>query len=214
MAQACEYPALTLGGMMMIGVFVPTSQLVAASATSTANVIVWFLCNESSADAFNLPSPGTVTGVLHDRTMNTRNFRLLLLAASCAARGAMGQGADTTITIRALSSTLEFVPSRIALKAGTRVRLRFQNEGTYPHNFVLPLKDDDIDDLAAAAVQAGEDGFVPQAMRSKLIAFTRMVGPNETGEVTFIVPSPGSYTYLCLFPGHAATMLGTLRSLK
>ncbi|MEK7402594.1 MAG: plastocyanin/azurin family copper-binding protein [Gemmatimonadota bacterium] len=65
------------------------------------------------------------------------------------------------------------------------------NEGTLPHNFVLPKSDDDSDQVAVAAYQAG-----------------------ETVEVDFVVPAPGSYTYVCVFPGHAASMLGALRSLK
>jgi azurin len=121
---------------------------------------------------------------------------------------------DTTITVRAISSTLEFVPARISLKTGTKLKLRFVNEGTLPHNFVLPKSDDDIDAMAVAAYQAGEHGFVPPDTRDKLIAFTRLASPGETVEVEFVVPAPGSYTYICLFPGHAANMLGTLRSLK
>src|SRR5690349_1223247 len=72
---------------------------------------------------------------------------------------------DTTITIKANGSTLEFVPDRIAVKAGTRLTLHFVNEGTYAHSVVVPKKDDDIDALAEAAVNAGESGFVPMAMK-------------------------------------------------
>jgi uncharacterized cupredoxin-like copper-binding protein len=41
---------------------------------------------------------------------------------------------------------------------------------------------------------------------------TTLVGPGETAEVTFKVPSaPGSYTFLCSFPGHfVAGMKGML----
>lgn len=128
--------------------------------------------------------------------------------------GLVSAQADTTITIRALSSTLEFVPARISVKTGLRVRLRFVNEGTLPHNFVLPKTDDDIDLLAPAAYAAAETGFVPAEFRDRLIAFTRLASPGETVEVTFVVPPPGEYTYVCLFPGHYASMLGTLRALR
>ena len=131
----------------------------------------------------------------------------LAMAAPAAAQ-------DTTITIRALSSTLEFVPDRISIKAGTRLRLRFVNEGTLPHNFVIPKSDDDVDALALAAYQAGEHGFVPPDWRPKLIAWSRLASPGETVEVQFVVPAAGTYTYICVFPGHAASMLGTLRSLR
>jgi plastocyanin len=124
------------------------------------------------------------------------------------------QGADTTITIRASGSTLEFTPTRVSAKAGTRVRLRFVNEGTLPHNVVVPQSDDDIDALVLAAYQAAETGYVPLGMKDKLVGWTALASPGESVEVTFVVPPAGEYTYLCLFPGHSNSMLGTLRALK
>lgn len=120
---------------------------------------------------------------------------------------------DTVVTIEASSSTLEFDPPTLALKQGTQVRLRFVNTGTLPHNFVLVRDEADIDALAAAAMKQGGD-YVPAALKDKLIAWTVLASPGETVEVTFTVPPPGSYTYVCLMSGHAVSMLGTLRSLR
>jgi len=131
-----------------------------------------------------------------------------------SAMPAVGQGADTTITIRASGSTLEFTPTRVSAKAGTRLRLRFVNDGTLPHNLVVPKSDDDIDALALAAYQAGETGYVPMDLKAKLIGFTTLASPGETVEVSFVVPAAGEYTYVCLFPGHSNSMLGTLRALR
>jgi len=131
-----------------------------------------------------------------------------------SAMPAVGQGADTTITIRASGSTLEFTPTRVSAKAGTRLRLRFVNDGTLPHNLVVPKSDDDIDALALAAYQAGETGYVPMDLKAKLIGFTSLASPGETVEVSFVVPAAGEYTYVCLFPGHSNSMLGTLRALR
>jgi plastocyanin len=122
--------------------------------------------------------------------------------------------ADTTITIRASSSTLEFNPTRVSAKAGTRVRIRLVNDGTLPHNFVVPKKDDDIDALAIAAYDAAGTGYVPTSMKDKLVGWTALASPGESVEATFVVPEAGEYTYVCLFPGHANSMLGTLRALK
>ena len=143
----------------------------------------------------------------------------VLVAAAVAVEGpkelpGAGQGADTTITIRAAGSTLEFTPTRVSAKAGTRVRIRFVNEGTLPHNVVLPKSDDDIDALALAAYKAGETGYVPMELKEKLVGFTALASPGESVEMTFVVPAAGEYTYVCLFPGHANSMLGTLRALK
>lgn len=120
---------------------------------------------------------------------------------------------DTTITIRASSSTLEFDPPAIAVKHGARLRLRLVNTGTLPHNIVLVKNEDDIDALAAAASKAG-GSYVPVAEKDKLIAYTTLASPGQTVEVTFVVPPPGVYTYVCMMSGHANSMLGTLRSLR
>jgi plastocyanin len=127
---------------------------------------------------------------------------------------AMSQGADTTITIRAASSTLEFAPTRVSARAGSRVRIRFVNDGTLPHNLVVPKTDDDIDALSLAAYQAGETGYVPLDMKDKLVGWTTLASPGQSVEVIFVVPAAGEYTYVCLFPGHSNSMLGTLRALK
>ena len=120
---------------------------------------------------------------------------------------------DTTIIVRAASSSLEFIPATLVVKQGKRVTLRFENTGgTLPHNFVLVKDEDDIDALAMAAMQEGGD-YVPKHMKEKLLAFTALASPGQTVEVTFVAPPPGAYTYVCLVSGHAGMMLGTLRVL-
>lgn len=136
----------------------------------------------------------------------------MMLRASGALMAAVSSvclAQDTTITIKAASSSLEFIPASITVKQGTRVKLRLVNEGTLPHNFVLPKNEDDIDALAMAAMAEGGD-YVPDDMKDELIAFTALASPGQTVEVTFIAPPAGSYTYVCLMSGHAAMMLGTL----
>src|SRR6187549_2255756 len=92
------------------------------------------------------------------------------------------QGADTTITIRASSSTLEFLPPRVSAKAGTRLRIRFVNDGSLPHNVVVPKSDGDIDALVLAAYAAGETNYVPMAMKDKLVGWTSLASPGESVE--------------------------------
>jgi uncharacterized cupredoxin-like copper-binding protein len=124
-----------------------------------------------------------------------------------------GIPADTTVTIKAATSTLEFEPGLISAKAGTKLRLVFVNSGTLPHNFVLAKTEEDIDDLAPAAMQAGGD-YVPLNMKDKMLAYTKLASPGDTVEVTFTVPPAGTYTFVCLMSGHATMMVGKLRSLR
>ena len=147
---------------------------------------------------------GVVTALMAGVMLSTSNQRQVLAQSAV----------DTTITIRASGSTLEFTPMRVSARAGTRLRIRFINDGTLPHNLVVPKSDDDIDTLALSAYQAAETGYVPMDLTSKLLGWTTLASPGQSVETTFVVPAAGEYTYICLFPGHSNSMLGTLRALK
>lgn len=134
--------------------------------------------------------------------------------ASAQEAGAAEAPADTVVEISAEGSALEFTPDRISFPAGTRVTLRFVNHGTLPHNLVLLRDDAALDAMAKDAYEAASTGYVPEGYEDDVAVYTPLLSPDETVEVTFEVPEPGLYTYVCLFPGHANMMLGTLRSLS
>jgi plastocyanin len=135
------------------------------------------------------------------------------VALALASSEAGAQAVDTTVVIKANGPTLEFDPTSVVLRQGTRVRLRFVNDGTLPHNVVFVLNEDDIDVMAMAAMQEGGD-YVPKDLKAKMIAWTKLASPGQTVETTFVVPPAGRYMYVCLMSGHANLMLGTLRSLR
>lgn len=120
---------------------------------------------------------------------------------------------DTTITIHTTGSALEFTPARIAVRHGTRVRMRYVNAGTLPHNLVLVWDGDAIDRLGLAALDASETDYVPLQHEDEMIAHSRLAAPGDTVEVTFDAPPPGEYFFVCLYAGHYNMMIGTLRSL-
>jgi azurin len=112
---------------------------------------------------------------------------------------------------------MKFNLATIAAKPGETLRIRLKSIGTLPkvamgHNFVLLAKGTDAAAFANAAAAAYSTGYIPPAMKDKVLAMTTVVGPGETAEVTFKVPAaPGSYTFLCSFPGHfVAGMKGLL----
>ena len=131
-----------------------------------------------------------------------------------AAPAAAKAPVDTTIDVMAMGSTLEFTPAEISVKAGKRVRLRFMNHGSLPHNLVIARSDDDIDALIAASGMAYKTGYVPVELKDKMVGWTTLASPNQTVEFDFVAPPPGEYTYICLISGHYNSMLGTLRTRK
>ena len=135
-------------------------------------------------------------------------------AATVAAPAAKAAAAvDTTITIRTVGSNLEFTPSEIAVKAGTKLRIRYVNDGTFPHNVVIVKTEADIDALGLAAFDAGDNGYIPTTKTDRMVAHSKLAAPGETVEFEFIVPEAGQYPFACLYPGHYNMMVGTLRSL-
>ena len=79
------------------------------------------------------------------------------------------------------------------------------------HNFVLLQPGTDPASFAnEGAMHRGSD-FIAPGLAGRVIAKTPMAGAGETAEVTLTAPGPGSYPFLCTFPGHAvAGMGGTL----
>ena len=73
------------------------------------------------------------------------------------------------------------------------------------HNFVLLKAGVNPQDVSNAAMTARDTDFIPPAMKDKIIANTGLAGGGETVEITFKAPTkPGTYPYLCTFPGHFA----------
>ena len=105
----------------------------------------------------------------------------------------------------------------ITAKPGEKIKLRLTSMGQLPrtvmtHNWVLLKLGSDPKKFADAAALTPATGYIPAALKSQILAQTDMVGPGETSEIVFTVPSaPGSYPYLCTFAQHfAAGMTGTL----
>jgi azurin len=119
---------------------------------------------------------------------------------------------DVTITI-GTEPGLKFDLPSFEVGAGDRVRLNFNNDDDMLHNLVVVLPGR-ADDVAGAAIALGLEGaemhYVPPS--DQVLYHTALLQP-ETGEsIYFTAPGePGTYTYVCTFPGHAITMRGEMR---
>lgn len=139
-----------------------------------------------------------------------------LSPARLAAQPAPAAPAARTIEIVG-TDDMKYSTTTIQAKPGEQIRIRLTAKGAMPkiamaHNVVvLQLKTD-----AAAFVQAGMTAratdYVAPDKKAQVIAATKLAGNGETVDVTFKVPTaPGSYPFVCTFPGHfAAGMKGNL----
>lgn len=121
--------------------------------------------------------------------------------------------AATVIELRTASSRTAFMPDSLSAKAGTPVVLRLINEGEIAHNVVVILNREAVQPIVLAAYQSIKTEYVPTGFEEDILASTPLVYPGESAEVSFVMPDPGRYTYVCVFPTHGSTMRGTLVSL-
>jgi azurin len=126
------------------------------------------------------------------------------------------KGAVRTIEIIG-TDDMKYNLATITAKPGERLRVRLISKGTMPkiamaHNFVLLKPATSQVKFVTAGATFRDSDFVAPEMKDAVIAKTTLAGPGEMVETTFTVPNkPGSYPYLCTFPGHfQAGMRGTL----
>ena len=123
-----------------------------------------------------------------------------------------GGGATTNLDLTTPGETLAFQPAALTAKTGTAVKVTFKNGSTaQQHNFVLVKGGDDVaktvDDAGATA--GADKGYIPTD--PNIIAHSNLTAAGGTGTADFTAPAPGTYTFLCTFPGHfVAGMKGTL----
>ena len=139
--------------------------------------------------------------------------------AKKADAGAKKADGGTTVELTG-DDTMKYNLSALTAKPGQEIHLKLTNKGTMPkiaaaHNFVLLKKGTDMNAFTTAAVMAVQTDYIPPKFKEQVIASTKLAGPGETVETTFKAPTvPGTYDFICSFPGHFATMKGTLTVAK
>ena len=118
------------------------------------------------------------------------------------------------ITLNA-GDDMKFDKTEITVKAGSTVKLTLHHTGKSPktgmgHNFVLLATGTNLTDFTTAAIAAKDNDYIPKDLQSSIIAHTKLLGGGESDTIEFPAPEKGTYTYICTFPGHFATMKGTL----
>jgi azurin len=108
---------------------------------------------------------------------------------------------------------LKFDVTNFEVKAGSKVRLIFNNNDDMTHNVVIvtPGAADEVGNLALnLGLKGSEMSYVPNS--SKVLFHTALIGPDATESIYFLAPStPGEYAYICSFPGHASVMRGIIK---
>ena len=112
-----------------------------------------------------------------------------------------------SLKISVEGDTLAFNTSNFEVAAGAEVVLVFDNVSTInQHNWVLVM-DGTKDDVATRGTANPTTDWV-QPGDPDVIDHTKLLAPGTSGEVRFTAPPPGTYQFVCTFPGHNFTMFG------
>ncbi|MEY3432301.1 MAG: hypothetical protein RL131_237 [Bacteroidota bacterium] len=108
---------------------------------------------------------------------------------------------------------LKYDVNSFEVKAGSKVRLIFNNNDDMTHNVVItvPGAGDEVGNLALQlGLKGSEMNYVPST--SKVLFHTALLQPESSESIYFIAPSkPGDYVFVCTYPGHASVMRGILK---
>ncbi len=116
------------------------------------------------------------------------------------------------LLMQPFGSELRFADDQITAKAGTRVKIVFDNVSSQTHNFVILRDETAVDDVIAAAFSAGDSGYVPD--HPAILASVKATPAGNRGELVIDVPPAGNYPFICLMPAHGTTMRGTLHAVE
>lgn len=124
-------------------------------------------------------------------------------------------GGGNTVILTPVGNEMRFEQTSFTVQPGETVTLTFNNTATIEamtHNVVLLNDDDDatVARVGQEGMTAGEaNAYVPDD--PAILAHTALAKPGETVSVTFTAPTtPGTYRYICTFPGHYMMMQGTM----
>lgn len=121
-------------------------------------------------------------------------------------------GADEEIEISTVPG-LKYNTDFFSVTAGQKIKLTLENNDDMLHNFVITLPDQ-ATPVGEAALKLGLDGeamqYVPDM--DEVLFHTKLLQPETSETIYFVAPKePGTYEFVCTFPGHHLTMRGKIQ---
>ncbi len=108
---------------------------------------------------------------------------------------------------------MQFDKTELRAKAG-KIKLTLIHTGKLAkeamgHNVVILKPGSDVAAYAAKAVSAKDNDYLPGSESALVVAHTKLIGGGEQDTIEFTL-EPGTYPFLCSFPGHVGFMKGEL----
>jgi azurin len=144
-------------------------------------------------------------------------FAALLFGGFGCAKKPSGPPKEVKITA---DDKMKYDLTAFEVTPGQQVSVTLTNVGTSPkasmgHNFILLKQNTNVQKfLDEGSMHAAQDYIAPEFANS-VIAHTKLLGPKESDTITFTAPFvPGDYVFLCAFPGHYASGMHGIMTVK
>lgn len=120
-----------------------------------------------------------------------------------------------TIAIGTVPGAMQYDIKEIKAKPGEILEFVFKNTDTMQHNLLITMPGK-MSEVGVAADKMGETAegkecqFVPDM--PSVLAVMGLIDPGKSGALFYAVPKkPGTYQYVCTYPGHWRMMNGKLK---
>jgi azurin len=125
-------------------------------------------------------------------------------------------GQPDEVIILSTKPGLKYDKDLLQVKAGSKVKLVFNNNDDMQHNIVI-TNPGEANNMGAKAMDLGLKGpdmqYVPN--NKNVLFHTNILTPSSSESIYFIAPEKaGDYHFVCTYPGHYAAMQGILRVTK
>ena len=106
---------------------------------------------------------------------------------------------------------LQYDKPRFEVQPGQEVLLTFKNSDEMAHNLAIITPGKRLEIVQTAITLPPDSNYIPKS--KSVLWHTKVLKPDESAVLTFKAPEEkGIYPYVCTFPGHNFTMLGTFES--
>ncbi len=111
---------------------------------------------------------------------------------------------------------MKFDKEFFSVTAGQKIKLTLNNNDDMLHNLVITLPGK-ATSVGEAALKLGLDGeamhYVPRS--DEVLFHTKILQPETAESIYFVAPTePGTYEFVCTFPGHYMSMRGKMQVYK
>lgn len=144
-----------------------------------------------------------------------KSIKLLAVALTVALSGLSHAQEAKAIEVTA-NDQMKFSVTAIEGAVGQELAITLKNIGKIPkaamgHNLVILKPGTDVTAFATAALTHADKGYLPPEFADKVVAATKILGPDESETLKVKLTEAGEYPFVCSFPGHTmAGMKGVL----